>query len=110
MTRDLLLKYMAPFIEQGTDAQHYSVLAVFLLAAWTGLWGAFQLEEGFEATSMFPEGSYITDSYRLPPLRAIIIATNPCLPACLPTYLFPIRNDESTGVCHTIPIIDEPPP
>ena len=63
ITRDVLKKYWAPFVLNGSDNGHIGVLAIFAVVGWAGVWGAFRMEEGFDVLSMLNSDSYIADNY-----------------------------------------------
>ena len=63
VTREFLKKYWAPFVREGSDTNQLAVLGAFALLGWVGLWGAFQMEEGFDILSLLTRDSYITDDY-----------------------------------------------
>jgi predicted RND superfamily exporter protein len=63
ITRDILKKYWAPFVLDGSDNDQLKVLGVFAVIGWVGVWGALQMEEGFDIMSMLNSDSYVTDNY-----------------------------------------------
>ena len=63
ITREFLKKYWAPFVKDGADEHHLAVLGVFALIGWVGVWGAFQMDQGFDVLSMLTSDSYVTDNY-----------------------------------------------
>ena len=64
IVQGMMEKTLAPFVLNGSDAAHKSVLNVFALCALLGLIGATQMERGFPLTDIFCDDSYVSDFLR----------------------------------------------
>jgi hypothetical protein len=60
----LMENTLAPFLANGSDRAHKTVLAVFAFTALCGIIGASQMQRGFPLTDVFCDDSFVSDFLR----------------------------------------------
>ena len=62
--RDVFAKFLAPFVEHGSDKAHYMLLLCFGALGLCGLVGATHMKKGFPLTDVFCDDSYVSEFLR----------------------------------------------